>query len=93
MTVLEIFILVVLSGLLILAAAIIGRGSFKLEVHKKITNKTELDPVQLKIMESNLEELKRYNENAEKAAAEQTDTVRTIAEGIQKIMGVDDGTE
>lgn len=90
MTALEIFLLVVLAIVIIAAAVLAIRGCFKIEIHRKTTTKNELDPMQLEIMKANLEELKRYNENAEKSAAEHTDTVKTIAEGFQKLMGVDD---
>lgn len=90
MTVLDIILIVCLSilavGVLILAI----RGKFSITVERRITTKKELDPLQLKIMEANLEELKRYNNNAEKAAEEHTETMKTLAEGIQTALGVMD---
>lgn len=93
MTVLDIILIVILAILAIGVLALAIRGKFTIEVKRNITTKKELDPIQLDIMKANLEELKRYNNNAEKAAEEHTDTMRTLAEGIQTALGVIDDTK
>lgn len=94
MTVFEIILIVCLAilaiGLLIMAI----KGKFSVVIERHITTKKELDPIQLEIMRANLDELKRYNDNAEKATEQQTQNMRTLTESVQTALGVmDDSTK
>lgn len=90
MTVFDVILIVCLSVLAVGVLIIAIRGKFTVEIKRHITTKKELDPIQLDVMKANLDELKRYNNNAEKAAEEHTETMKTLAEGIQTALGVMD---
>ena len=93
MSIFEIILIVCLSVLALGILVIAIRGKFTIDVKRNITTKKELDPIQLRIMQENLDELKRYNDNAEKAAAEHTQNIKTITESVQTALGVMDDTK
>lgn len=90
MTVFEIILIVCLAILAVGILVMAIRGKFSIVVERHITTKKELDPIQLEIMKANLDELKRYNDNAEKATEQQTQTMKTLTESVQTALGVMD---
>lgn len=88
MTVFETILVVCLAVLALGVLIIAIRGKFSIVIDRHITTKRELDPIQLDVMKANLEELKKYNNNAEQASKEHTETMKTIAESVQTALGV-----
>lgn len=56
--------------------------------NKTVTTINKLDEMQLEIAKQNLEELKKYNENAAKQNLETNQAIRTMTTAVQEIMGV-----
>lgn len=61
--------------------------------NKTITNINKLDEIQLEIARQNLEEIKKYNENASKQTLETSQAIRTMTTAVHELMGVNDGSE
>jgi hypothetical protein len=49
-----------------------------------------MDEFQLELAKQNLEELKKYNENASKQNVETSQALRTMTTAVQDLMGVND---
>jgi muramoyltetrapeptide carboxypeptidase LdcA involved in peptidoglycan recycling len=60
--------------------------------NKTVTTINKLDDLQLEIAKQNLEELKKYNENASKHSVETSKAISTMTTAVQELMGVNDET-
>lgn len=90
MTTFEI-ILVVTLGIFALALLLLAiRGRFTIKIKKHIIEEKKIDELQLEIAKKNLEEFSKFNAQSEKAAKEQEEHIKTVAEAVQDLMGVTD---
>lgn len=89
------FELIIAFALIAIAATLVSiafRGEVKIKFEKKIIQENHMDELQLAIAKQNLEELKKYNENAAKNTAEQAQVIQTMTSAVQDLMGVKDET-
>jgi hypothetical protein len=89
------FELITAFALMIIAATLVSiafRGEIKVKFEKKVIQENHMDELQLAIAKQNLEELKKYNENAAKNSAEQAQVIQTMTSAVQDLMGVKDET-
>lgn len=87
------FQLVVVLLLLAIFAAVcifLATGKFTIRYEKTVTTINKLDDMQLEIAKANLEELKKYNENAAKNTQDNAQALHTIVSAAQAFMGVND---
>lgn len=69
------------------------KGGITINYNKTVTNINKLDDLQLDIARQNLEEIKKYNENASKQTHETSQAIRTMTTAVHELMGVNDGSE
>ena len=79
-------VLVILAAILLYA--VISKDGIVITYRKTITNINKLDDLQLEIAKANLEELKKYNENASKQTEDNNKVVQSITSAVQEFMGV-----
>ena len=91
-----VFQILVLSFLAIFAFAVcwiaFKKHGITFNYNKTITTINKLDDIQLEIAKQNLEELKKYNENAAKQSVETSQALKTMTTAVQDLMGVNDET-
>ena len=89
MTVFEILLIVTLLAILT-AIVIIGiKGSITIRIVKHNITENKIDPIQLEIAKHNLEELKKYNTRNEEFEKDKAKQVKSIAESVQALLGVE----
>lgn len=76
--------IVVFLGLLVYS----GKAVIRFKYDKTITTINKMDDMQLEIAKANLEELKKYNENAAKNSKDTTQALHSITAAAQAFMGV-----
>lgn len=94
MTLFEIFLLICLMFISMSLIVLAYRGEFKIKYERTNIQETHLDDIQLELAKQNIEELKKYNENAAKNSNDTTQAIQTMTAAVQSIMGVDnEGTK
>jgi hypothetical protein len=93
MTTFQTILILLFTTFIILLIIIAYRGGIVIRYEKTVTNINKMDELQLAIAKENLEELKKYNENAAKNANEHSKTLQTITSAAQAFMGVGDDEE
>lgn len=93
MTTFQTIIVLLFTTFVILLFILAWKGGFTIRYEKTVTNINKMDDLQLAIAKENLEELKKYNENAAKNANEHSKTLQTITSAAQAFMGVSDDEE
>lgn len=88
MTTFQIVLLWTLMAILALLIVLYIKGPITFNYNKTVTTINKLDEMQLEIAKQNLEELKKYNENAAKQNIETNQAIRTMTTAVQEIMGV-----
>lgn len=93
MTTFQTIVVLLFAAFIIILALITHKGGIVIRYEKTVTNINKMDELQLSIAKANLEELKKYNENAAKNATEHSKTLQTITAAAQAFMGVGDDEE
>lgn len=93
MTTFQTIVILLFATFVILLVIIAHKGGVVIRYEKTVTNINKMDELQLAIAKENLEELKKYNENAAKSANEHSKTLQTITSAAQAFMGVGDDEE
>lgn len=88
-------ILLILAAVLVAAICWIAfvKKGITINYNKTVTNINKMDELQLEVARQNLEEIKKYNENASKQNIETSQTIRTMTAAVHELMGVNDGSE
>lgn len=86
----KIILIFVLLAILAVFVIILYKGKITFRYEKVVTNINKRDEVEIEIAKANLEELKKYNENAAKNAQNNSQTLQTITAAAQAFMGVNE---
>lgn len=93
MTTFQTLTILLFAILVVLLIIITCKGGVTIRYEKTVTNINKMDELQLAVAKENLEELKKYNENAAKTANDHSKTLQTITSAAQAFMGVGDDEE
>lgn len=93
MTTFQTIIVLLFTTFVILLVILAWKGGFTIRYEKTVTNINKMDELQLSIAKANLEELKKYNENAAKNANDHSQALQTITSAAQAFMGVGNDEE
>lgn len=90
MTILDLILLLALCIFAVAVLVICIRGGININFTKRIIEEKRLSEVELEIAKRNLEEISKYNSNAEKDAQLHSEAMRTAAEMMQSFVGARD---
>jgi hypothetical protein len=93
MTTFQIILIYTLLAILAMLVCLYIKGTFTIRYEKTVTTINKVDEVQLEIAKANLEEIKKYNENASKNVTDTSKTLQTITAAAQAFMGVNNDEE